>query len=1402
MTAYLTEVQATRPNKPDTTFRLYEQANMLQLQQRPETNLLKDTQLNSALKTTQKELHAIIGVDQICKIVKRITIDRKRGILKFHTIYGTTYGGLRSLSIFQQSLNQFATQCATSWGHARTIRNDAQLHATTKVPLETLAKAVTRMWHMETFENDFDDTGLSEGEKQAVERIKKECYLNKKLKRFVTTLLLRKNPNLANNWYSALAQARQLHKKMRKDKTQKKIVEDRMQEFKDLDIVKKVATKTPQQDEAYYSPQRLVKNEASPTTPYRQTFNASSKTRSDESLNSEMLPTPAQYNKIAAIALQNRRRRYIIGFDIRKMYVQILVEEEQQKWLRFIWLDPNKEDPQPEVWACKNLIWGLATAAFISAHCIQELINMCLADPKSTDREKKNAIRLRQAIYVDDVTAPLDSEQDLIDFYHDTEKLLAKGSFPIGKAVSNSSAVLKAIPEKQRLPVTEENGELISKDSSILGYTMHWADDTISFPKHNTLGLEFTGQFKSVVSLPAKLYDPIGLIAPLTFTAKLTARECFRAKLAWDEDIVKRLPEKHRLQFEKWVEDLENLGDFSIPRYFINNLDSEYYFYCDASEVGLCSVCYCRTQIAPNVFDSNLVAARCSPAALKNEDKMTIPRQELQSTLQCLRLWEFISTTLNIAKDKCHFRNDNVSALWWLRGNPENQVCFVANRTRKIQTAKVVYEYVKTAENPADIGTRPAFVKDISSEMWLKGPAHLRMPIVPKSTLDFSSVDKQLGIKKQYTLTSCATSITVTCTDDATSFQSFSTIKCHQDETVAARWRIPTAEKYEHLETTIEKRAILLWIIDLWVQNTKEKQPEGFCAKRVETRCTAEKQLIIDENGKIEKGRNLVMTQEHRGKAERQLIKEMQLKYFENELASLLGARRNNHPAQISPRSPLYGLTPMLDEHDIIRVGGRLHEARIPYEAKHPIVVHHKSTLANRIIRKFHGRTHAPATVTLTLMRSQYWLLKAVRTTRQYINHCIGCQKAQRLPTKQTLGPFRKERFETTNDHNTLVIDYSGKYVIRQIPDKQGNSGFIDCYIVIYLQLNTRWIYLDVVTDMTTSTFLESFQSYCHQFGTPKTCMSDSALYFKAAADTLQEHHTLNQQLPEECREIQRKTTSQWHFNQPYTPFKGADWERNLKTVKQQLLKVIQPLHTVEKNSKNYWPMNHRSFKNILYHIAAVLNSRPLIAGDGTGLDLESWISPARLVLGIDILPAPVGLHECADSLSQDVRAMYKHRQQVVGEFWEGFMQNYIPNLQKANRWQQPNENIRLNQIVMIRPNRQTNLKRPFWKLARIVKITRDRKGLVRNVHAYIPIRYTRSGKRVENSVIAMAVQDVVPLELDAQTTHYKTTELEDGTSTTNQQNVAAITIAQRILDSDAQQAQTILGTHSTTTHV
>ncbi len=79
--------------------------------------------------------------------------------------------------------------------------------------------------------------------------------------------------------------------------------------------------------------------------------------------------------------------------------------------------------------------------------------------------------------------------------------------------------------------------------------------------------------------------------------------------------------------------------------------------------------------------------------------------------------------------------------------------------------------------------------------------------------------------------------------------------------------------------------------------------------------------------------------------------------------------------ASLSNTNPLCSLFPILDKVGLMRVGGRLQQANLSYQQKHPLIVCRKSHLALLLVRHVRiSNHHAGPTMMLGLLSQQYYM--------------------------------------------------------------------------------------------------------------------------------------------------------------------------------------------------------------------------------------------------------------------------------------------------------------------------------------------------------------------------------------------------------------------------------------------
>jgi hypothetical protein len=232
---------------------------------------------------------------------------------------------------------------------------------------------------------------------------------------------------------------------------------------------------------------------------------------------------------------------------------------------------------------------------------------------------------------------------------------------------------------------------------------------------------------RNLLSVSASIFDPLGLIAPITARIKTIFQLLCKDKLNWDDII----PPDIALVWDKFLEELKGLQEIRQHRYvfdldFPSKNRIELHGFSDSSKELYCAVVYLRLTSNDGVKLSFL-ASKTKVAPLKT---LTIPRLEL---LGCLLLSKFIKEILEGIKGRIKLDNiicwsDSEVALCWIRGKEKSWEPWVENRAVSIRNVvdRDSWRFVKGEVNPADVSTRiSSNLHECFAGCWFSGPSFL-----------------------------------------------------------------------------------------------------------------------------------------------------------------------------------------------------------------------------------------------------------------------------------------------------------------------------------------------------------------------------------------------------------------------------------------------------------------------------------------------------------------------------------------------------------------------------------------------------------------------------------------------------------------------------------------------------
>ncbi|XP_062703593.1 uncharacterized protein LOC134286045 [Aedes albopictus] len=690
-----------------------------------------------------------------------------------------------------------------------------------------------------------------------------------------------------------------------------------------------------------------------------------------KSLNSALLKGPDQLCSLLSILLQFREHRVGLTGDIREMFHQVDIREEDQHCQRFFWTDKSGD---VRTYVMRVMTFG----ACCSPSCAQYVKNVNAERHSQDYPDAAQAITKRH--YVDDMLVSVETEQEAIQLASEVKLVHGNGGFEIRNWVSNSSQVLEAL---QGDNVTEKNLDLSSElaTEKVLGMWWCTSTDTFTFKicrnryDEGLLSGQRCPTKREILRVLMTIFDPLGLVAHFLMFLKILLQEVWRSGVQWDEPIQDVAFEK----WKQWLQILPQVEQTSIPRCFRihTSLDGSYdmqlHVFVDASENGFAAGAYLRFH-KNDVVECTLVAAKTRVAPLKFK---SIPKLELQAAVIGTRLAKMISESLTIPISSRIFWSDSRDVIYWINSDHRRYSQFVAFRVSEIlETTEINdWRWVPTKHNVADDATKWVGWPDLSPDSrWFKGPDFLWRASSdwPRAPFNVSSTITELR------------------------------------PNLLAHFKVP--------EPIINVGDFSSWKRLLRVTTFVFRFPAN-CRRKLQKLPTVTSPLATVE---------LV-------EAEAYLQRLAQIDSFREEIAILRKAQesQNEQTTPLPPKSVLYQLSPFLDARGVLRMRGRTRMCQYTTEdSKHPVVLprdHHITTL---IIAYYHEKYHHCNHETVINELRQKYCISRLRVCygkiRRRCQRCKNESAIPRPPIMAELPPARLAAFTRPFTH--VGIDYFGPF--------------------------------------------------------------------------------------------------------------------------------------------------------------------------------------------------------------------------------------------------------------------------------------------------------------------------------------------------------------------------------------
>ena len=558
---------------------------------------------------------------------------------------------------------------------------------------------VNKLWDIEEQHIGTNRKGWSQEDRSVIQEWDKNMIVHEG---HIQLPILWKRDHLENNFIVDVNRLKHLNASLRKSD-----LYEQYEVAMNTMLEKNYAERVPKEElynnnpRTWYLPHHHVKKKDGSM---RLVFDCASRFRG-ASLNDTVRQGPNLNNKLSNVLLRFRLHKYAITAD------QVLVSIKDRDYIRFLW---GPDDSYVQYRMSTHIFRGIWSAS-AATYALQQCINV-------TDD-----VLLRQTIlhsfYVDDLVVSLKTSEETRAVIHDLKCTLRKRGFNLKKYIINDKNLMSEVAESDR----SEEGltQLMPDDSSkskALGLIWNVREDFFSFNIHADCTMIYTKD--KMLSRVASVFDPLGLVSPVTITGMLLFQEATRLRLGWRDE----LPDMLNRKWTAWLASLENLPHIKVPRCVkpeqYDDANTELHIFSDASEHAYGCCIYMRSVNRNGKIHVSLLCSKNKVAPIKT---VSIPRLELQGAHMAAVMDHSVREELfDVVLAKSTFWTDSMITLSYVKNKTSRFHVFVSNRISIIlqYSDPSQWHHIPGADNPADILTRGISVSQLN-DSWIEGPSFL-----------------------------------------------------------------------------------------------------------------------------------------------------------------------------------------------------------------------------------------------------------------------------------------------------------------------------------------------------------------------------------------------------------------------------------------------------------------------------------------------------------------------------------------------------------------------------------------------------------------------------------------------------------------------------------------------------
>ena len=894
------------------------------------------------------------------------------------------------------------------------------------------------------------------------------------------------------------------------------------------------------------------------TTKYRLIINGAYEFEG-KCINDYLLSGESLMNNIHDVLVRFRAGRYVVTGDVSQMFLQVQVKEEDQPFLRFFWEDENGKIC---IIQATRHIFGLTCSPYVAMKVVRDLaIKNRTTLPFGSKAVEKDTM-------VDDLLSCHDKQKGVIRIYNEASNIFSQAGMEITKFATNSPRLRALIPpEKWAKSVVldsleEEMVQQISGTTpslKCLGLLYHPEQDVIQFlPRPFPTDVTWTK--RAVHSYAAKVYDPLGLLAPALVVPRLLAQGLWKhdpdqPAPDWDDEVDPQVVKK----LERWTNEFQCIHEKHIPRCVKphNTWDqTKLVIFVDSSGSCQASCAYLLEETASG-HTSQLWACKQKLTSINKPE--SIPRSELIAAVLGVNLAVQLCSNMGLDLAKVTFLTDSSTVLWWLRTRRPLSV-FVTGRLCAIKdrTSPQQWRHVTTKENAADAPSRTLTAGElVRSQKWWEGPDFLKLP-----QQDWPQSDAQPPLEVSPELYRQIRA------EEIDRITNWTLLTVGFDTTAKDEFlfnKVTKASAYDYQaalkgELAIKGRQSFEGGLRIMTAALKT-------ARRIKMRVRRDP---FDEEQDI---RQEVLIS---------VLRHAQHQSMQEELKDISKFRTMPHP--------LLECKAYIAPDGIIRMQGRLTgHPRLKHYGT-PAIFKKDDPFAMYYMKSIHEDTldHTGGENTLlSEMAREVHVVGGLQLAREFLKKCPHCAKRQALSEQlRPMPPLNVHRIPSDGrgPFSEIGCDVFGPYFVKLEEAKETRNTKVSRkrWILIISCCWTRAVNLLIIHHENTKSTSMALDRHTAQFGQPDWINSDQGTNFEGLRNDLANQWYYVEQVLRRKRIEWPKT--KWEVNPAGSPRFGGHFESLVKVARRTLLKMLP----------HYELLTDEEFLTIIERVKCHMNNRPL----------------------------------------------------------------------------------------------------------------------------------------------------------------------------------------------------------------